>query len=89
MFKLTTEKKAKGGVVLKLEGRLADAWVDELAHAARTAVTSDARLTFDLDGLTFVDARRVALLRKAAEDGARLTGGSAFITALMQRERHV
>jgi anti-anti-sigma regulatory factor len=75
-------------MVLKLEGRLADAWVDDLADAAHAVSAGAERVTFDLDGLTFVDARGVALLRGASERGARLTGGSAFITALMQQDRH-
>lgn len=74
-------------MVLKLEGRLSDSWVDELARVADVAMNDGAQLTFDLDGLSFVDVRGVALLCGAAERGARLTGGSTFVTALMDRER--
>jgi anti-anti-sigma regulatory factor len=74
-------------MVLKLEGRLSDTWVDELERLAVGAMNDGAQLTFDLDGLSFVDARGVALLRGAAERGAQLTGGSTFVTALMAQER--
>ena len=74
-------------MVLKLEGRLSDAWVDELARVAGAVMNDGAHLTFDLDGLSFVDVPGVALLRGAAERGAQLTGGSTFVTALMERER--
>ncbi len=74
-------------MVLKLEGRLSDSWVDELERVAGVVMTDGAQLTFELDGLSFVDARGVALLRGAAERGAQLTGGSTFVTALMERER--
>jgi hypothetical protein len=73
-------------MVLKLEGRLSDVWVDELARVAGAAMNDGAQLTFDLDGLSFVDARGVAWLRGAVEQGARLTGGSTFVTALMERD---
>ena len=74
-------------MVLKLEGRLADSWVDELARVAGIAMNDGAQVTFDLDGLSFVDVRGVALLRGAVERGARLSGGSTFVTALMEREQ--
>lgn len=73
-------------MVLKLEGRLSDSWVDELARVAEMAGGDAAQLTFDLDGLSFADARGVALLRGAAGRGARLAGGSTFVTALMEQE---
>ena len=74
-------------MVLKLEGRLSDSWVDELARVAGAAMSDGAHLIFDLDGLSFVDVRGVALLHGAAKRGVQLTGGSAFVTALMERER--
>jgi anti-anti-sigma regulatory factor len=76
-----------GRTVLKLEGRLADSWVDELAGVAAAATTGSAQVIFDLEGLSFVDARGLALLRGAAEQGARLTGGSPFVAALIDQER--
>jgi ABC-type transporter Mla MlaB component len=74
-------------MVLKLEGRLSGFWVDELERVAGAAMNDGAQLTFDLDGLSFVDAGGVALLRGAAERGAQLTGGSTFVTALMDEEQ--
>ena len=73
-----------GTMVLKLEGRLADQWVDELTRVARTAVGAGYEMTLDLSGLSFVDTRGIAWLRGARDGGARLTGGSPFITALVQ-----
>ena len=87
MFKLSEERQ-RGGLVLKLEGRLADAWVDELARAAGGALADGTQVTLDLDGLSYADARGVAVLRHAAGLGARLAGGSTFINALIDRNRH-
>jgi ABC-type transporter Mla MlaB component len=76
-----------GRIVLKLEGRLADSWVDELAQMAAVVTNDGGQLIFDLDGLSFVDVRGLALLRGAAERGAILTGGSPFVNALIDQER--
>lgn len=88
VFKVTTATDEGGRMVLKLEGRLADSWVDELTRVACVAMSEDAQVTFDLDGLSFIDVNGVALLHGAAKRGARLTGGSTFVTALMDRERY-
>jgi ABC-type transporter Mla MlaB component len=87
VFKVTTERQRGEGVTLKLEGRLASAWVDEFARAVDDALTDDARVTLDLDGLSFADTRGVALIRDAVDRGARLVGGSEFIGALIGEER--
>ena len=86
MFKITIER-GRGGVTLKLEGRLAAAWVDEFARAVGEAMTDGARVTLDLDGLSFSDPRGVAFIREAVARGARLVGGSEFIGALIGEVR--
>jgi anti-anti-sigma regulatory factor len=87
LLKVTTTTDEGGRTVLKLEGRLADSWVDELAQVAAVATNGGAQVIFDLEGLSFADVRGVALLRSATERGARLTGGSPFVTALIDQER--
>ena len=69
--------------MLRLEGRLASAWVDELARAVTATMTGDARVTLDLGGLTFADSRGIALIRDIANRGVRLVGGSEFIGTLI------
>jgi anti-anti-sigma regulatory factor len=83
VFKLTTVTIGESEAVLTLEGRLTSEWVAELARTTATAMTQATHVTLELSGLTFVDANGVAMLRDAAERGARLTGGSTFITALI------
>jgi anti-anti-sigma regulatory factor len=87
LLKVTTMTDEPGRIVLKLEGRLADSWVDELARVASAMTNDGVELIFELDGLSFVDVRGLALLLGAAERGARLTGGSPFVTALINQER--
>jgi ABC-type transporter Mla MlaB component len=89
LLKVTTTKDEGERTVLKLEGRLADSWVDELARVAAAAANGGGQVSFDLENLSFVDVRGLALLRSAAERGARLIGGSPFIAALIGQERRV
>jgi anti-anti-sigma regulatory factor len=83
VFKLTTVTIGETEAVLTLEGRLTGEWVAELAKTTAAAMTHATYVTLELSGLTFVDASGVAMLRDAADRGARLTGGSTFIDALI------
>jgi hypothetical protein len=85
VFRLTTVTE-DGGVVLRLEGRLVGAWVDELARATHGAMDEGTGLTLDLAGVSFADARGIAALRDAAGRGVRITGGSTFVTELMRQD---
>ena len=87
LLKVTTMEDEGGRTVLKLEGRLTDSWVDELAQVAADLTNDDAQVIFDLGGLSFADARGLALLRVAAERGSILTGASPFVAALIDQER--
>jgi anti-anti-sigma regulatory factor len=86
VFKVTTDRERGDGVTLKLEGRLAAAWVDEFARAVGAAM-GEAHVTLDVEGLAFADPSGVAIIRSAIDRGARLTGGSPFIAALIEEER--
>jgi anti-anti-sigma regulatory factor len=87
MFKVTIDEDHGRQLTLRLEGRLAGAWVDEFAAALGEAMRKETDLTVNLDGLTFADDRGVAVIREAVDRGARLAGGSQFIGALIGEER--
>ena len=74
-----TELEAGDGRSLRVEGRLAGPWVDELRrvcerHRARA---------LDLRGLQTVDLEGLTLLRQLARDGIALERLSGFVAALM------
>jgi anti-anti-sigma regulatory factor len=87
MFKLTIDGDRGRPLTLRLEGRLAAAWVDEFAAALGEALNGAIDVTLNLDGLTFADDRGVAVIRNAIDRGARLAGGSQFIGALIDEAR--
>jgi anti-anti-sigma regulatory factor len=87
LFRVSNVAGTDGGkTVLKVEGRLVGAWVDELARAVATAMRGTAQVTLDLDGVSFLETRAVQLLRGMEARGVRLVGGSTFVTTLMGQE---
>lgn len=82
MLRITRDQSFEGTVVLKLEGKLLEAWLDELRGAIESS--ADCRsLGIDLTGLRFADAAGVALLRTLATQGASITGCSPFMAGLL------
>ncbi len=69
--------------ILELEGRLSGPWVDELDRVVSAARSGGEGVTLDLSGLTFADARGVAVLRGLAETGIRMRGCSLFLAELL------
>lgn len=72
-----------GVVVVRVEGKLLDAWLDEL-RAAIAAEPPRARLALDLSGLAFADAAGVALLRELRARGVRIESCSPFVRGLLE-----
>ena len=71
-----TELKSRS---LRVEGRLAGVWVDEL----RRACERHCPRTLDLRGLQSVDVEGLQLLRKLAFDGVSLERLSGYLSALL------
>ena len=82
------KKPASGPpTILKLEGKLLEAWVDELRQSANTAAQHGSSVMLDLSGLTFADAAGVATLRELIQQGATIGACSGYIAALLQMEQ--
>ena len=68
--------------LLRLEGQIIGAWVDELKHACedhRTADHDRCPLVLDLRDVSFLDAQAIAFLRQLVTGGASLTNYSVFL----------
>lgn len=72
MLRITTHSK-DGVTTLKLEGRLAGPWVEELDRCWREATGSrQSPVVVDLSGVTFIHSEGKALLTRMWQQGAKL-----------------
>lgn len=71
---------------LKLEGRIAGPWVDELQRLARLP-RGGRRLVLDVTDVSFADDAGVRLLRDLADHKAEIRGASMFLAGLLEGER--
>ena len=82
-----TEVADGSGLLLKLEGKLREPWVEELARAARRPLPEGhGHVRLDLSSVTFADEAGVRLLRELLRQGVEIAATSAFIAALLRLE---
>jgi anti-anti-sigma regulatory factor len=68
---------------VKVEGRIAGDWVDELSRAVSAAIATSSDIVLDMAGVTFVDQRGVAVLRDLEGRGIELLRCSDFVRTLV------
>ena len=87
MLRITEVMDGGSGLLLKLEGKLRDAWVEELARAAGQP-RPDGRgpIRLDLSSVTFVDDAGVHLLHELLRQGVEIVAASGFVSALLHPE---
>ena len=90
MLKITTLTNAES-TALKLEGRLAGLWVQELERCwdsvVGTIITHP--LTVDLSAVTYVDSDGKDLLKKIHKQGARLVASGCLTSCIVNEIVHV
>jgi hypothetical protein len=84
MLKITTRTDA-GTVILKLEGRLAGPWVEELNRCWREAADSRrSSVLVDLTGVTFIAPEGKALLARMWRQGAKFHAMGCLNTCIVE-----
>jgi anti-anti-sigma regulatory factor len=85
MLRITTEESEES-TELKLEGKLAGVWVDELEQTwhAFAQRKPDEGILVDLCGVTFIDAQGKLLLKRMHGHGARFRCCGPDITATVR-----
>jgi anti-anti-sigma regulatory factor len=68
---------------VRLEGRLAGPWVDELARVVSSTRRPAARVVLDMSDVTFADRNGVRLLQALRREGIELVECSPFILSLV------
>lgn len=90
MLKITTLLNAKS-TVLRLEGRLAGPWVQELERCWDSTVGTpiDHPLSLDLSAVTYVDSDGKDLLKKIHGQGAKLVASGCLTSCIVNEIVHV
>jgi anti-anti-sigma regulatory factor len=90
MLKITTLLTAKS-TVLRLEGRLAGPWVQELERCWDTTIgtPTDHPLSLDLSAVTYVDSDGKDLLKKIHQQGAKLVASGCLTRCIVNEIVHV
>jgi anti-anti-sigma regulatory factor len=83
MLRISKLSDYDGQTVLRLDGEVVGPWVDELERICAEATSSDhattPRLTLDLSGVSFLDAKAITLLRELVTGHVSVTNCSVFI----------
>ena len=86
MLKITTDQEA-GRTKLKLEGRLAGPWVEELKHCwQQNAAAGEPVGVVELNEVIFIDAAGKKLLAAMHRQGVALTACSGCMTRAITEE---
>jgi anti-anti-sigma regulatory factor len=79
-MKITVVESSSKGVRLRVEGRLAGSWVEELRRACDLHALSDGiRLTLDLADVSFADAAGIELLKELRIRSVTLLSPSSLV----------
>jgi len=86
MLKITGQRgAASDSMSLKLEGKLAGPWVEELnSYWRQMAANLQGGAVVDLTGVTFVDAKGKALLTRMWERGAELRAAGCLTRCIVE-----
>src|SRR5690349_1761756 len=88
MLRITPLESADS-LTFKLEGKLAGPWVREMESCWKTAVsrTPAARITANLDCVSFIDPAGVDLLTRMHRDGVELVANGTLTGSVLDRIR--
>jgi hypothetical protein len=86
MLRITVSGQDPTCRIIKLEGKLLQAWLDEVrrffAEAEERSFPS-----LDLSGLSYVDRPGIELLEQLLRQGVRIHACSPFVAELLRRDR--
>lgn len=88
MLRVTVVESSSEAVRLRVEGRVASGWVEELRRSCEVQALSDGiRLVLDLADVSFVDADGVELLKELRVRCVTLLNPSPFVAERLKGVR--
>lgn len=83
MLRITMVESTASAVTLRVEGRIAGPWVDELRATCNVHIGPEpVRLSLELGDVSFADAAGVAFLKELRDQGVWLSHPSPFLTEM-------
>jgi len=87
MLRITVVESSASAVTLRVEGRIAGPWVEELRTTCDVHARPDPVLLYlELEDVSFADADGVALLRELRDMGVALSHASPFLSELFRND---
>jgi anti-anti-sigma factor len=85
MLRITVVESSRSAVTLRVEGRIAGPWVEELRTTCNVHTDPDqVQLYLDLEDVSFADSAGIALLKELRDQGVALLRISPFLTELLK-----
>ena len=87
MLRITVVESSLSAVTLRVEGRIAGPWVEELRTTCNVHTDPDQiQLYLDLEDISFADSAGIALLKELRDQGVALSRVSPFLTELFKND---
>jgi len=87
MLRITVVESSASAVTLRVEGRIAGPWVEELRTTCNVHTGQDPiQLHLELEDVSFVDAEGIACLKELQDQGVGLFRVSPFLTELFKND---
>lgn len=86
MLRISVSEQDPSCRVIKLEGKLLQAWVDEVRRVCVEAEEGSLP-SLDLSGLSFVDRHGAEMLQQLLRRGVRIRACSPFVAELLRWNR--
>ena len=87
MLRITVVESSERAVTLRVEGRIAGPWVEELRTTCNVHTRPDpVQLCLELEDVSFVDTAGVAYLNELREQGVGFFRVSPFLTELFKND---
>jgi len=87
MLRIIQQTTDNSAIIFKLEGKLLAPWIDEMTSLIDGSLTAHKAIELDLSKLTFTDNAGAKFLGELIHRGATLTSCSAYVAALLHREK--
>ena len=85
MLRITVMESSANSVMLRVEGRIAGPWVEELRTTCNTHTGRDpGQLHLELEDVSFIDTEKITCLRELRDKDVGLNKVSPFLRELFQ-----